>query len=376
MRRNLAVLAIAASLAGVACAQSSVTLYGSFDGGIRNQTNAGAARAATHGTRLGMGSSGTYNSNRIGFKGAEDLGDGMNAHFDLETGFNTGTGALNNTLGQLFDRSAYVGVGGSLGTVDLGRQYSVAFKVVAAYDPLGYKYTSIAPVAVWSAGSQGTGANPFGYGSTRFNNDIQYSKVWGPLIAYAEYALGEVAGSSANGRAAAVGATYVEGPLGLGAAYTSRKTDGILHAAGAPFANTINLAATSATPFDKTNTQWTIGGAYRIGAVRLAAGYLNEKQDLRTGVTLRTRDAWGGVRYAITPALEVTGAYYRTSASAPALDGRRDFYIVSGTYALSKRTNLYAEVDHNRYKDGAVAFYAPLGAEKQVGISVGINHYF
>lgn len=376
MKKNLITLAIFGTLSGTTLAQSSITMYGSFDAGLRSLTNAGPANAATSGTKLTMGSGGTYNSNRLGFKGVEDLGGGLTARFTLESGFNSGTGAMNNTLGQLFDRVAAVGVTSDWGALDFGRQYSVSYKVVAAHDPLNFKFTPLAPVTAWPAGSQGTSVNPLGYGSIRLNNDIQYSKVLGPVTAYAEYAAGEAVGNSANGRTLAAGAIYRSGPLSLGGAYTLRKTDGVFHPAGTPFANTINLATTSATPFDKSNVQWTIAGAYRIGGTRLAGGYLNEKQDLRTGGEFQTRNYWAGISYYVTPLTEITGAYFQTEAEAPGFEGTRRFFILSGTYALSKRTVLYADIDCNQYQKGAIGFFAPRGVEHQRGISLGINHFF
>ena len=155
MKKSLLALAVLGAFAGVASAQTSVTIYGSFDGGLRNLTNT----TATGQSKFTMSSSGTYNSNRIGFRGVEDLGGGMNAHFVLENGFNTGTGAV---VGELFGRQAYVGLGGAWGSVDLGRQYTVAFKTIASYDPFQYKYTAIAPAIAATAG-------------VRYSNDISYT---------------------------------------------------------------------------------------------------------------------------------------------------------------------------------------------------------
>src|SRR5436309_552652 len=80
MKKSLLALAVLGAFAGVAQAQTSVTIYGSFDGGVRYQNHQDAAGHS----RLTMGSTGTYNSNRLGFKGVEDLGGGLNAHFTLE----------------------------------------------------------------------------------------------------------------------------------------------------------------------------------------------------------------------------------------------------------------------------------------------------
>ena len=45
---------------------------------------------------------------------------------------------------------------------------------------------------------------------------------------------------------------------------------------------------------------------------------------------------------------------------------------IFGAYALSKRTNFYAETDHNRFSGGAIVN----GQTSQIGISGGINHSF
>src|SRR4051812_11868678 len=129
MKKSLLALAVLGAFAGAAHAQTSVTLYGSVDGGIRNKSNMNAAGDS----QFAFGS-GVYYSNRWGVKGTEDLGGGLNGHFTLEGGYNTGTGAQ-NTAGFLFDRSSFVGVGGSWGSLDLGLQYSLAFKTVGKFDP-------------------------------------------------------------------------------------------------------------------------------------------------------------------------------------------------------------------------------------------------
>lgn len=342
MKKSLLALAVLGAFASAAQAQSSVTIYGSFDGGIRNVSNVNAAGDS----RLTMSSNGTYNSNRLGFKGVEDLGGGMNAHFTLESGFNTGTGTLDNAANRLFNRSAFVGLGGAWGSLDFGRQYSVNFKVIGAYDPFSYKFTGIVPLA-----AQG--------GLTRLDNDIQYTGTFGAITARAEYALGEQTGSASNGSAQAVGVNYAGGPFSAGAAYTQRK-----NLVGAVYADQKN---------------WTIGGAYATGPFRVAVGFAESKQ--ATGlatVDTRVKDAWIGGTYSFTPAAALTAGFYRTEYKAAAgnSDGRKNLIIVGGTYALSKRTNFYADIDNNRFSGTAIGTVSPATQKRQTGISVGINHLF
>jgi len=347
MKKSLLALAVLGAFAGVAQAQTSVTIYGSFDGGVRYLNHANAAGDAL----WTQSSTGTYNSNRLGFKGVEDLGGGLNAHFNLEQRFNGGDGSQ---AGVLFNGAAYVGMGGAWGSVDLGRQYSANFKVIGLYDPFNYKYTGIDPLA-----TQG--------GLTRLNNDIQYTGVFGPVTAYAEHAFGEVAGSASNGSTNAVGLAYNNGPLAVGGAYTAGKRN------------------VGAVPTQQNLTNWTLGGAYKFGAARVTLGYADSKQEQAAGVAdVRNKNAWVGLGYDISPALALTAGYFDTKFQGlVGGDGKRQMLLVGGTYALSKRTNFYADIDTTRFKDAAIGSAAaqisaqvPSASDRTTGVSVGINHLF
>jgi len=414
MKKSLLALAVLGAFAGVAQAQTSVTIYGSFDGGVRYTKNANAAGD----NRFSVSSNGTYNSNRLGFKGVEDLGGGLNARFNLETGFNTGTGAVESTTGSFgsttpsaatgngafWNRTATVGLGGTWGGVDIGHQYSVSFKTIGLYDPFNYKFTGIIPLTGLAAGSGVSQA----YGGTRFNNDIQYTGTFGPITARAEYALGEVAGANSTNRAYALGASYANGPLVVGAAYTNKKigtTTGLSAGAAATATTTGVAAATAGTPtFD--DKAWTLGAAYTFGPVRVSGGYNQERLDgaflttttatgtavggaplIAAGADGRVRAGWLGVGYDITPAANVTLAWYQTRfenvapvAALATTDGRRDLVVLGATYAFSKRTNAYAEYDWTKLKGNQVlgaTTAATTGTQDRVqGVSVGINHLF
>jgi predicted porin len=346
MKKSLLALAVLGAFAGAAQAQSAVTIYGSFDGGVRHVSDTQAAAGGTIDSRTTMGSNGTFNSNRIGFKGVEDLGGGMNAHFTLESGFNTGTGALDNATGVLFNRTAAVGLGGSWGSLDFGRQYSVNFKTIGLYDPFSYKYVAIIPLA-----GQG--------GLTRFNNDVQYIGSFGPVTVRAEYALGEQVGSTSNGASQAIGGSYAAGPITVGAAYTQRK-----NAVGAAFLDYDN---------------WTLGAAYATGAFRVAAGYAKASQDTSATTENETKDAWLGGSYNLSPATQLSLAYYRTTDdTAGTQTGRRNLVILGATYAMSKRTNFYADLDVASLKGARRMTETATGRveDRVTGVSVGINHLF
>jgi len=65
----------------VAQAQSSVTVYGTLDAGFRRDDTGSNLNGVTTGLV-----SNTLTSDRLGFRGTEDLGGGQRAFFQLETG--------------------------------------------------------------------------------------------------------------------------------------------------------------------------------------------------------------------------------------------------------------------------------------------------
>ena len=353
MKKSLLALSILSMFAGSASAQTSVVVYGSFDGGVRDLSNVSTGPTTT-GNRLSMGSNGTYNSNRLGFRGTEDLGGGNNAHFLLEQGFNTGTGASDTPAGpRAFNRGAFVGLGGAWGALDLGHQYTVVYKTMVAYEPFSYNYPAIVPVIAASGGNPAISNNV-----SRYSNDVQYTGTFGPITARAEHSFGEVAGSTRTTSADGVAATYNGGPLVLGAAYAKRK-DG----------------TTAAAPTFNYDV-FTVGGAYTFGPARLTAGYNKQKQATTT-VDTTTKLTWVGVNYDITPLVQLTGAYYRTRVAAAAGEGKTDMYMVGAKYLLSKRTNFYADIDNKKYSGITRINAASINPkDNQLGVSIGINHNF
>jgi predicted porin len=135
-----ALLALGLSSAAIA-ADSSVTLYGIVDAGVQ-----GASISAPNYSSSNYGmANGTQSGNRFGFKGSEDLGSGLRATFDLEAGFNLGSG-VSGQSGALFGRQAWIGLeNSSWGYVRAGKQYNFATDYVGAIDPffLGFGQANI-----------------------------------------------------------------------------------------------------------------------------------------------------------------------------------------------------------------------------------------
>ena len=117
MKKSLTALA-ALAVAGLASAQSSVTLFGVIDAGVTYQS--ATSRDATTGlsskqSKWSLANSG-YNSSRLGFRGTEDLGGGLAASFWLEAPITNDDGA---TGVSTFNRRSTVSLSGGFGEVRL-----------------------------------------------------------------------------------------------------------------------------------------------------------------------------------------------------------------------------------------------------------------
>lgn len=115
MQKKLIALAIAGLATAPAFAQSNVTIYGVADGTFENVRASGATTAdADDATRLNRNRV-SSNSSLIGFKGSEDLGNGLKAIYQFETSVSLDNGGLGS------GRDTFVGLSSNFGTVVLGK---------------------------------------------------------------------------------------------------------------------------------------------------------------------------------------------------------------------------------------------------------------
>jgi len=394
MKKSLLALAVLGAFAGAAQAQSSVTIYGIVDTGItytsKVQNNATGAPLST-GSKFAM-NSGVIQGSRIGFKGVEDLGGGLNAVFNLETGFNNDTGALNGqdsaTSNNLFRRKSVVGLNGGFGTVLLGRQTDFADTISA--------YTAVNDFGGVIANS-GSGLNRLQ--GTRTNNSIAYTtNNLGGFTGNVMYGFGETAGKTSAGQSFGLGGKYDNGPLGLGINYYQSKqgptpSDTSLISSAAALGSA-NVGSTAAKVFN-------LVASYQFGPARVYGNWSRVKQDLNTAANLaatlpptatrataatlalsRKADMFElGTAYSLTPSLKLLAAVEYTTATFDTLNGKGKLtqYNLGADYWLSKRTDLYAFVSNLRAKDmknpGVVADTTGSDAS-QTALTVGIRHKF
>lgn len=340
-------------------ASSSVTLYGILDTSIERLTNTNAAGTAI--TRI-PNLTGSLPS-RFGFRGTEDLGNGQKAVFALESGIALDTGSLNNG-GRLFGRFAYVGLGGPWGTITAGRLANMTFV---------------------AAGSEIFGGNLYGNGSldsylpnARSDNTVGYLGKFSDISVGATYSLGRdtatlggptatncpgegVGGASACRQWTAM-AKYDSATLGGALSYD------VMH--GGPTA----LLGLNNANYDDSRTLLSGYGVWN--GTKFAGGLLHRHRS--TATDLSSNLWYIGASYPATAALTIDAQISRLDVKNS--DADATLAVVRGTYALSKRTNVYAMLGHIR-NSGASAVSLSAGGTVGVGMgqsgfATGIRHTF
>jgi len=322
------------SLAAPAFAQSSVTLYGLIDAGLAYVNN-----ASGESTLFKFSSGNTYGS-RWGLKGSEDLGGGLKTVFQLENGFNVGTGTLGQGSRE-FGRKAIVGLSDdSYGSVTVGRQYDPIVDVVQPLTEDNY-----------FGGTFATPGDADNYdNSVRVSNSIKYvSPLINGLQGELLVGVGGVAGSESNGQTLGAGISYTQGPLALAAGYyradggttTSNGVRTFTSSSDSIFNTAINNGFETA----KTVQIARAGGTYRFGSALVGVSYSNVayKPDALSNFSQTAKLNVGAAffNYHLTPAL-LAGIGYNYTKASGAADADYNQFNLGVDYALSKRTSLYA----------------------------------
>ena len=332
-------------------AQTNVTFFGLVDTTIRYSTNENAA-----GDNKWQMTDGVLTGSRWGVRGTEDLGGGTKAMVVLESGFAPDTGTSGQG-GRLFGRQAFVGLDGGFGKVLLGRQYTIAHEALSSFEAFGFANNSI----VGYQGGNFTGL--------RFDNTIKYSKALGAVTVNAGYTFGEVAGDTSANSAKGISAIYSSGPLRAGAVYqvTNNVTSGYFNAVAAAKASQQSV--------------WGLGGSYQAGPAKVYLGYTNSKLDV---ADYKNDVFYASINYELSPALKLLGSLQSDKLKHPGSDGTRLTSALMLDYFLSKRTDVYVELDYTKLKDGWVGLANNsglgsanvFGKENRTGLMVGVRHQF
>lgn len=393
MKKTLAAVAVLGAFAGSALA-AEVQLYGIVDTGLQYLHSDSDAVGADASDTFSM-ESGMQSGSRFGFKGTEDLGNGLTVGFILEDGIKSDTGVDDDVL---FNRESSLFIQGGFGKLAMGRIGSInggvsswgKYGVISAFGTSWGKFS--AQAGNWAVGG-GMWDNMIAYETPDFAG----------FKVFAQYGMGNaiednnsVENESSSDRYYAIGASYGNGPLNLYFA-----VDSINYAtSGSQISNPDRI--------DDSLTV-TLGGNYDFEVVKLFAGaqYFDEIKLSKLngavnmpGMSFNVRGGGAnamkfanmlkGWSLGVSGSIPVAGgnvlvgaAYLDAEAADSIVNQKRagdelTRWIVSAgyDYPLSKRTNVYGVVTYNQdsleYTNGKKPDQDPT----VFGVMVGLRHKF
>ena len=351
MNKKLVAVAVAGLLAAPLAAQAqnaNVTLYGRLNLDLENVSGRQADGTNPRVWRL------SSNSSRLGVRGTESLGGGLNAIFQIEQNVSGDTG--NSSSSGFASRETFVGLQGGWGTFKMGKFLMPLDDMHPIFGNVPTFTTSILSTAdLWAQGPQSKGTGGF---DARLGNSLRYdSPVWSGFNFSAQVALRDSSGfadiappAGDNGEHTAElrhayvwggAGFYNNGPLQVGAAYERN----------------VKVRGPGLSDYD-----FTITGAYNFGVIRPALVYERLSYDTPTGDL--KRDFWGiSATAPIGPGVFYAFYGHAGDGSGSASDGTRvggltkgndtksQQWEISYSYPLSKRTTVYAgyvKLDNDR----------------------------
>jgi GBP family porin len=330
MKKSLLALAMFGAFAGSASAQSAVTVYGVVDAGVVSESGNGATATKV--------SSGVQSESRLGFRGTEDLGNGVKAVFTLEADVGVDTGKSNS--GSLFGRQSFVGLSSEkFGTLTMGNQLTSVYNTLHdVADPFqtglaGSSLNLIAPLGE-SVGSSVKYATPTVAG---FSGEVTYG-------------MGEVPGDSKANRTVGGSAGYADKTMAVRVA--------------------VNKVEIGSTGLNARTT--LLAGSYDLGVVKAHAGFADTKLD----TLVDSRDLMIGATVPFG-ANKLLVSYIRKD-DRTAFNADANQFAIGYTYDMSKRTNLYTSYAHISNKNGAgytVGNASEAGSSDRA-FNVGVRHAF
>ena len=382
MKKSLFALAAVTAFAGAAQAQSSVTVYGILDvgyaGANQRVASPGAGGTVTKGTASQFQSGGAESTNRIGFRGTEDLGGGLAANFVFESSLNTST---ENWTPQI--RQGWAGLTQKgIGAVRIGTQNSLIWQLAA---PMTVGQLNNLAGSVINATNVGAALSTDNVNATSgiaFTNRTQRtiqldSERMAGFQAKAMYVMNNVnttqtaatqptvpvvnpqgyTGGTNNTNGWGLSLDYTGVPkLRVAAAYTAFNAENpytattaqlntATYASGSPTAVGANGFAAAGT--NVKDNQTFAAAMYDFGILTAYVNYVNRKvtAQYNSSVYLKRSAQEIGVRSFITAKVEGwasvgNGRYNAFGANAPTANIAG--YQLGANYWLSKRTNLYA----------------------------------
>lgn len=315
MKKILAAAIVSAFAAPAFAATANVDVYGNIhmsvdvlDDGTDSATNVSS------------------NASSLGFKGAEDLGGGLSAIWQVETTL----GGERRGSSFTTARDTFVGLKGAFGTTRLGYFDTPTKQLSRKLDLFNNKIGDSRNFLRFN-GTTGASGNSW---EERFDNGIRYdTPSFSGLSASAHYSTnfdGTGVTTTNDNDAYSLGVNYANGPLFLGATYQQN-----------------NLTTGTG---DESN--WRLGAGFNMGDLKLVALY--SKSEDQRGSSGADRDVWGvGAGYKLGNG-EIKAQYYKASdEDGSVAETGAKMFAVGYDYNLSKRTTAYVAYAKTKNDSGA-----------------------
>jgi predicted porin len=431
MKKSLIAAGVLAMLSQVAMAEDGVSVYGIMDVAAGKVGNSYAPSSTFPGTfnvwdknkapnsQTGL-INGGMQASRFGFKGSEDLGSGMKAFFQLESGFNLPTGATSSGIGslnansglsepnnrvsasgasaisgQLFARGAFVGLSDKdLGKISFGRQTSIEYDELGGFDPL-FKSDAFSPLGFSGTPGGGGGSTD----NSRWDNSIKYKNTVNNFNYSMMVKIGADAGSTQTlgGYTAQVG--YDAGNFAVTGMYT-HQTDAVV----------TGLSNANAVAGDLYNlTSYILAAKYKVSdEATIKGGWEHYERQASSTQSLPTAIIYGtsmtvtpynnttkpfdmffvGGDYNVTHNLNVAVGVYNLvnqaftksdGTTVGSLKGNEFAYSFLADYHFTKRTDVYAGLMYVTFDNGALSTTVGYNGGNNTSnyiAAVGMRHKF
>ena len=381
MKKTLLAAAALSAFAGAAQAQSSVTVYGTLDAAVSNADTGSATLNGTTTRLLG----GRTVSDRLGFKGVEDLGGGKTAYFQIETGMdifaaNPGTAGsgdgqamTSQTPGSLITtrRPSFLGFSNkTLGSIQAGSQYSPGFLFTGYGDVAGNNTvgTNFSQATVVSSVADAVGSTATTAQYKINAQSIRYDSPSFMGLVGSAYVVTQSTQASGAGKVNALAAAYTSGNFEAQAVYEVK------------IVSTNSNIVTTATATKHTSTG--IGGGYDFGFAKARVTY--QKGELASQINGSLAGSNGVVSVTkvsaiapVTNQIDVFGAYMLLSENsvgtmygAANVQKSATGISVGSTYKFSKRTNIYAT--YTAVENNSNAYFGAAGSAVNTSSTNGV----
>jgi len=352
MKKSLIALAVAGAFAAPAfAATSNVDVYGIINASWDRISSDAPGQDTLY--RV------SNNSSRIGFKGAEDLGGGMKAVWQIEEGVNVDSAA--GAFGGQNQRNTFLGLNGGFGTVLMGA-HDTPYKLgTGSLDPF--------------ADTIGDYNNIIGNVNGTSGFDLRV----GNVLAYIS--------PTVSGFHAAIAKSFQNEAGNLGATNPDALTATGIYSNGPLFASLSweehkNLAALTPGAAGTKQTGTKLGLGYTFGDTKV--GFIWEKLSDKGAATAVDRNAWSiNATHQMGP-IALKAAYSKAGDGDSAAKTSAKNYALGADYSLSKRTTAYAVYTKTTNDAGSTygvgagqgSAYTPGAGLDPSGFALGMKHSF